>query len=241
MNASTTTSPERPGAPARPRGRHRRLRWIIGGSIAILVLVVVGAAVAVRLQPTAAPLALPAGVAAPVGPIDGVLHPAAGSLAGFRIPQTVLAMTSDVVGRTSDITGTVTIANTRVTNAAVRVNLLALTSNGRKTAPQFGLSLDTQHYPDATVVLAQPVPLDAAVLSGGVTNVTATVQLTLKGITRSATASLTARRDGANLDVVGSIPVTFADWDIAAPTSYGVFGSLGDHGVAEFLLILQHD
>ena len=54
-------------------------------------------------------------------------------------------------------------------------------------------------------------------------------------------ARLTARRDGANLDVVASIPVPFADWDIARPTGYRVFGSLGDHDVAEFLLILQHD
>ena len=30
-----------------------------------------------------------------------------------------------------------------------------------------------------------------------------------------------------------------ADYSIARPRGYGAFGSLSDHGVAEFLLILQ--
>src|SRR5689334_381474 len=98
MSASTATTAKRPDEPT--RRRHRRLRWILGGAAAVLVLLVVGAAVAVRLQPTTAPLALPNAGATPAGPIDGVWHPTAGSVAGFRIPQTILGMTSDVVGRT---------------------------------------------------------------------------------------------------------------------------------------------
>jgi polyisoprenoid-binding protein YceI len=220
------------------RRRHRWLRWVLGGAAAILVLLVVGAVAAVRLQPTAAPLTLPAG-AAPVGPIDGVWQPAAGSLAGFRMPQTILGMTSDVVGRTDDLSGSVVIADGRIISAAVRINLLALTSNGRKPAPQFGLSLDTEQYPDANLALAQPVILGDAFASGAPTPLTLTGQLTLKDVTRLVTASLTARRDGANVDVVGSVPVRLADWGIARPTSYGFFGSLGEQGVAEFLVILQ--
>jgi hypothetical protein len=36
-----------------------------------------------------------------------------------------------------------------------------------------------------------------------------------------------------------SIPITFSSWDIRGPSGYGLLGSLANHGVAEFLLILR--
>jgi len=141
-----------------------------------------------------------------------------------------------VVGRTNDIAGTVTVASGRATAADVRINLLALTTGDRKPAPQFGISLDTAQYPTATVALAQPVPLDAA-LSGNAVTVTGT--LTLHGVTRTVIVSLALRRDGANLDIAGQTPVAFKDYSLASPTGYGPIGSLADHGIAEFLLILR--
>ena len=108
----------------------------------------------------------------------------------------------------------------------------------RKPAPQFGTSLDTKQYPTATVALAQPIPLDAA-LSGNAATLTATGSLTPHGVTRTATVSLALRRDGANLDIAGQLPVAFTDYSLASPTGYGPIGSLADHGIAEFLLILH--
>jgi len=61
----------------------------------------------------------------------------------------------------------------------------------------------------------------------------------MNGTTRQVTVSLFARRDGASLQVAGSIPVTFSAWHIKGPRSFGFLGSLADHGVAEFLLILR--
>ncbi len=51
--------------------------------------------------------------------------------------------------------------------------------------------------------------------------------------------AISARRDGSALQVAGSIPVTLSDWGIKAPAGYGFLGSLADHGVAEFLLVLH--
>jgi len=221
--------------PATPRRRHW-LRWTLGGIAALIVLLLVAVAVAVKLQPAPAPLTLPPNPAAPTGPVDGTWLVAPGSVAGFRIQQTVLLLTSEVVGRTNDITGTVTVASGRATAADVRINLLALTTGDRKPAPQFGISLDTAQYPTATVALAQPVPLDAA-LSGNAVTVTGT--LTLHGVTRTVIVSLALRRDGANLDIAGQTPVAFKDYSLASPTGYGPIGSLADHGIAEFLLILR--
>jgi polyisoprenoid-binding protein YceI len=229
-----------PSAPERPRRKHHRWRWILAGIAVLVVFIVAAVAVAIKLQPTPAPLGLPASAAAPVGPLDGTWQATSGSVAGFRIQQTVLGLTSDVVGRTEDITGTVVIAGGQVTTASLRINLLALTSEG-KPAPQFGISLDTRHHPDATVELARPVALDASFASGATTTLTAAGQLTLHGVTRAVTAPLSARRDASNIEVAGPIPVTFADYGIATPKGYGMLGSLADRGAAEFLLVLHRN
>jgi polyisoprenoid-binding protein YceI len=239
----TTTPPQpqppAPNAPQRPRRKRRWLRWTVAGTATFVVLVVGLVAAAVKLQPTPEPLAVPANTSAPAGPVDGTYQPMSGSVAGFRIQQTVLALTSDVVGRTDDITGTVGIADGKAVTADLRIGLLALTSGDAKPAPQFGISLDTQRYPDATIKLTQPVPLDPAFASGTTLTVNTAATLTLHGITRTVTVPLSLRRDGTNIDVAGSIPVAFADYGIAGPKGYGALGSLADHGEAEFLLVLH--
>ena len=53
------------------------------------------------------------------------------------------------------------------------------------------------------------------------------------------TFTVSGRRDGTALQVAGSIPVTFSAWDIKGLSGYGFLGSLADHGVAEFLLVLH--
>jgi polyisoprenoid-binding protein YceI len=239
MTATITTPPSVPSTPERPRRKRHWLRWTIAGTATLVVLIVGLVAVAIKLQPVPAPLTLPANAAAAVGPVEGTYQPGSGSAAGFRIQQTVIWLTSDVAGRTTDITGTVIIAGGQVTTADLRVGLLALTTGDAKPAPQFGISLDTQRHPDATIGLTQPVTLDAAFTSGTTLTVNAAATLTLHGITRTVTVMLSVRRDGASIDVAGSIPVAFADYGIAGPTGYGGLGSLADHGVAEFLLVLH--
>jgi polyisoprenoid-binding protein YceI len=236
---STITHPPASGAPDRPR-RRRRLRWVLSGLAALVVLLVAAVAIAVKLQPVPAPLSLPESVTSPSGPLDSGWQVGSGSVAGFRVEQTVLGLTSEVVGRTEDVTGTVTIADSHVTAASIRINLLALTSGtGKEPAPQFGTSLEAEQYPDANVELTAPVRLDGSFASGAATTVEMPGELTLHGVTRAVTAPISARRDAATVWVTGSIPVAFADWGIVGPESYGILGSLADHGVAEFLLVLH--
>ena len=239
MTATTAPQPTLPNAPERPRRKRRWLRWTVAGIATLLVAIVGLVAVTIKMQSTPAPLALPATAAAPVGPADGGYQAASGSVAGFRVQQTVIALTSDVVGRTEDITGAVTIVGGQVAAADLRIGLLALTTGDAKPAPQFGSSLDTPRYPDATVLLTEPVTLDAAFGSGQILHVNAAGTMTLHGITRTATVALSVRRDGASIDVAGSIPVALADYGITRPKGYGALGSLADHGVAEFLLVLH--
>jgi len=49
---------------------------------------------------------------------------------------------------------------------------------------------------------------------------------------------LTTRRTGNRIEVSGSIPIRFADWNIPNP-SFGPV-TTQDHGVLEFLLVFAH-
>jgi polyisoprenoid-binding protein YceI len=226
----------RPGGTGR---RHRWWRWAIAGVAALVVVVVLAAGLIVKLQPSPAPLALPAGAAsAPAGPLDGSWAVAAGSVAGFRVRESAFGMSNDTVGRTSAVTGTVAISADRVTRGAFRVGLTGMKAGG-KAQPQFAKSLDTSKDPVATVTLTEPVTLNAAFASGATVTERVAGRLTMHGISRPVVVTVSGRRDGSALQLAGSIPVTFSRWDIRGPQSFGFIASLADSGIAEFLLILR--
>jgi polyisoprenoid-binding protein YceI len=225
----------------RPRPKPHHRRWIIAGVAALAVLLVLVAVAAwLATQPGPQPLALPAAAsaAAPVGPLDGTWNLGAGSVVGFRIRQHVLGKSSEIVGRTNTVTGAVIVAHGQLTAASFRIDLTTVKVND-EMSPQFARRLDTQHYPSATFALTQPIPVGSDLDTGATATATATGQLTLRGVRRLVSCAISGHRNGPALEATGSIPVRFADWGIPPPTSYGPLGSLDDHGVAEFLLVLQ--
>jgi polyisoprenoid-binding protein YceI len=214
-------------------------RWVSAGLIALVVLLVLAVGVFIKLQPSPAPLVLPPGLARPgVGPLAGDWNVAAGSVAGFRVRESAVGFSNDVVGRTDGVTGAITLFDGRVSAATLRVNLATLTVGG-KTEPQFETSLDTARYPVATFTLARPVTLAPAFASGATVTARGTGYLTLRGVSRLVTFSLAGRRDGTALEAAGSIPITFSTWGIKGPAGVSFLGSLADHGVAEFLVLLH--
>jgi polyisoprenoid-binding protein YceI len=205
---------------------------------ALVVIVVLSVGAFIELQPTPAPLALPTEAASPpVGPLAGTWHVSAGSVAGFRVPESFLGLGNDTVGRTNAVAGAVVVSDDQVTSATFRIDLTAIKMGG-KTQPQFAKSLDTMAHPNATITLTQPVTLSSAFTSGATVTATTTGQLSMHGATHMVSITLSSRRDGAALQVAGSIPIAFASWRIKAPAGYGFFGSLANNGVAEFLLVL---
>jgi polyisoprenoid-binding protein YceI len=228
-----------PPTPGRASGKRHWWRWIAAGVAGLPVLLVLAVGLFIKLQPTLAPLVLPAGGSSgPAGPLDGRWEATVGSVAGFRVQETALGISNDTVGRTSAVTGTVVVSGGRLTSAAVRVDLTAVMVNG-KPQPQFATSLDTRRYPEATFILGQPVTLGSAFASGATIAVTAKGRLELNGTSRPVTVTVSGRGDGSVLQVAGSIPVTFSTWDITGPSGYGFLASLANHGVAEFLLNLH--
>lgn len=218
--------------------RRRWWRWVLAG-VAVLVVLLVVVAVSYTPQPGPPPLALPAAAApAQASSVDRSWNLGAGSVGGFRIRQHVLGNSSDIVGRTNSMTGTIAVSHHQLTAATFRVDLTSIKVDD-KASPQFANSLDTRQHPDATFTLTQPITLPADLDTGATVTATATGRLTLHGVSRPVTITISGRRTGPVLEAVGSIPVTFSDWGIATPAGYGPIGSLDDHGLAEFLLVLH--
>ncbi len=226
----------RPGRPARKR---HWWRWIVASVVALILLVVLAVGLFIKLQPSPAPLALPQGAARPpAGPVSGTWNVTAGSVAGFRVQESALGFSNDVVGRTDGVTGAITVSDGRVTAATFRIDLATVTVNG-KTQPEFARSLDTARHPVATFTLARAVTLGPAFASGATVTVTGIGHLSLRGVSHLVTFTITGRRDGTALEAAGSIPVTFSAWGIRGPAGLPFLGSLANHGVAEFLIVLR--
>jgi polyisoprenoid-binding protein YceI len=218
-----------------PRKRHA-WRWILG-AVVVLVVLVLALGAPDKSQPAPAPLALPTSTAAtPVGPVDGTWDVATGSVAGFRVKETMLGMSNDIAGRTSAVTGFVAISHNRVTSARFGIDLASIKVAG-KAQPQFDKSLDTQSHPTATFTLTQPMTFSPSFVSGATTTATASGRLEIRGVSRQVTVTVSDRLDGSALQVAGSIPIAFSSW--GWPKGYGPLGSIADHGVAEFLVVLH--
>jgi polyisoprenoid-binding protein YceI len=225
-----------PGRPRRPR---RWRWWLLAGVALLVVLVVGGAAIFVKSQPSAAPLTLPSAAARPsAGPVGGTWDVAAGSVAGFRIRESVLGFGNDVTGRTTAVSGTAVLVGGRVVSAAFRIDLTAITVGG-KPEPQLATSLDTAAQPDATITLADQARLPAGFGGGQTVTVVLPGRLTLRGVTRPVMITILARRDGTTIEAAGSLPVASGRWGIVLPAGFGFFGGLSSQATAEFLLILH--
>jgi polyisoprenoid-binding protein YceI len=160
------------------------------------------------------------------------------SVAGFRIRESALGFGNDVTGRTAAVTGTAVISGGQVTSAAFRIGLTAITVGG-KPSPQFAASVDAAVHPDATITLAGPVRLPTGFGAGRTVTAELPGRLTLRGVTRPVTITLSARRNGAAVEVTGSLPVAPAHWGITLPSGFGLLGGLSSTATAEFLLILH--
>ncbi len=175
---------------------------------------------------------------APAGPLDGTWEVAAGSVAGFRLEQTALGVSNYIGGTTTGVTGTIVLSGAEVTSATLRIQLTAIKVSG-KVQPQLAASLRASQHPVATFTLTGPVRLSPALAAGGTVRTTAPGQLVLNGTSKPVAVTLSARRNGTELQAAGLTAVSFSRWRITQPHGFGFLGSLASHGDAEFRLILR--
>lgn len=224
-------------------------KLLIGGLALVVVLAAVGVGVWYFFlksdpEPKAAIEETPVVTGEDSGGLDGTYTLASGdadSFVGYRVDEqfAAAALTSTATGRTSDVEGTFTISGDTVEEVSVTANLTTLKSdkdmrdNRIKT-----LGLESDTFPESTFVLTEPIELPAAPAAGETVTLDATGDFTLHGVTLSVTIPIEARWDGQDIQLVGSLPVEFGDYDMDAP-NIGGFVSVDDNGDMEFQLFFR--
>jgi polyisoprenoid-binding protein YceI len=217
----------------------RRIWWITGGLLALLVAGLVGgplvyaalqedapAAQTVEVQPDGLDLS---------AATDGTWTVADGSSAGYRVDEVLNGVDVTVAGTSDQVTGTVVVEDGDLTGAEVTVDVASIsTDSGRRDSYFRDSVMDVGQHPTAAFTVTGPVDLPE--LSGTPVAVPVTGDLTVAGTTQPVRFELSVVRTPDGVDASGSIPLTFADLGIEAP-DLG-FVRVEDQGSVEFLLHL---
>jgi polyisoprenoid-binding protein YceI len=187
-------------------------------------------------EPAAAPTVAvtPGATTIDTSDLSGAWTVGDGSTAGYRVDEVLNGTDVTVVGTTDQVTGSVTVEGESVTAATIDVDVASIATDSENRDGYFrDDAMEASTYPTATFVLTQPI--DAGVpADGDVETVEATGDLTMHGVTKSVTVSLQAALSGDGVQVSGSVPVTFSDYGVEAP-SFG-FVQVEDSGTVEFLV-----
>lgn len=219
------------------------MRWIVAVAVAVLLLGVGGPFVYFHFIQGKAPPAptlaatptstLPAG--AKLAPLAGTWKVASGSLAQYRVKETVLGQSDTAAGQTSSVTGQITITGTKATKGSFSVDMTTFASNESIRDDQFQHRImDTADFPTAKFVLTSPIDLGTPPENGAQATYSVTGKLTIHGTTNSVTIPLSTRRTANVIAVQGNIPITFSDYNISNPS--GGPASVGNAGQMAFVL-----
>ncbi len=143
---------------------------------------------------------------------------------GFRINEELVGFgAKTVVGRTPNVTGTMQITGSQITSVEIVADMTALETDdsGRTSALKSAAGgLETNTFPEASFVLAEPIELGSVPVEGASVNVNAVGDLTVHGVTNRVTIPLTAEMQAGLVVVFGSlVDMQLADYDIPKPTS----------------------
>jgi polyisoprenoid-binding protein YceI len=100
-----------------------------------------------------------------------------------------------------------------------------------------GRILNTAEFPNATFALTEPIELASVPADRVPITARATGDLTIHGTTRSVTFELKAQRIDDTIEVNGSIPITWSDYNVGAPS--GGPAQVEDSGQMEFLITFE--
>lgn len=174
--------------------------------------------------------------------LDGVwtLSARGESFTGYRVEEELATIGyKEAVGRTPDIEASVMIAGGRLAAVTVVADLRGLRSDdSRRDGALRRQALETNDFPTTTFALDEPAAIPAGLAAGEPIAIEASGTLTLHGVARAVVIPIEAEQAGGLLVVVGSLPILFADYDIAQPRS-PILVSVEDNGVMEFQLVLE--
>ncbi len=171
--------------------------------------------------------------------VGGTWKVAGDSVVGYRVKETLAGVNTEAAGRSSGIIGTMTISGTTVSAVDLAVDMTTFSSDQRQRDSQFNSRImEVSKFPTATFKLSSPVDIGTIPTDGASVTVKATGDLTMHGVTKSVTFDLTAKETNGRIGVVGSTPITFADYSIDNPSNG--FATTGDSGTLEVQLIFDH-
>ncbi|HVL51008.1 MAG TPA: YceI family protein [Actinomycetota bacterium] len=216
------------------------MKWAVFGLIAAVVLPVAGTFIYLNLLRDEAPERLDttpalAGTVDPSITLDGTWVVAEGSQVGYRVREILFGQSAEAVGRTSDVEGSFTIEGSAVVEGSFEADLRSVQSDEVRRDRQFhGRIMETDRYPTASFRLTRPLDLSSVQPQQTEGSATATGELTAHGVTNEVTFDLKGVRAGGQIQITGSIPIVFADYNIGNPS--GGPAQTEDHGVMEFAL-----
>jgi polyisoprenoid-binding protein YceI len=177
--------------------------------------------------------------------LAGVWNVASGSEAGYRVREKLAALPaqSDAVGRTSAVTGQVQVEATggavTASDARFEVDLTTLRSDDNRRDNRIRMQgLESNRFPKATFVAAEPIRLAGDPPDGELVKLNAVGDLTLHGVTKRVTIPLEARLAGGQIQVAGALRFPMTDFSIEPP-SIGGFVTVEPDATLEFRLNLQ--
>jgi len=163
---------------------------------------------------------------------------ATASFAGFRVEEELAQIgAATAVGRTPAVSGSMIIDGTMITQAEFTADLTAIESNERRRENAIQEALNTPQHPEATFVLSEPIDFGEVPVEGVPLVANAAGELTINGITKPVEIPLEAQIEGESILVVGSTPVSFADFEVVTPSAPMVL-SVADEGTIEIQLWL---
>lgn len=164
---------------------------------------------------------------------------AEGSEAGYRIDEVLQGLNKTATGRTEDIEGSLVLDGSGVSEMTVTVQTGTLTSDeSLRDTKVRETYLQSDTFPTATFTLTDPIPLDADPAVGEPVSVEVDGRLELHGVTKDVTVEIDAQLTADDaLEVIGSIPITLADYDIEVPDVAGIVKA-APQGLLEFKLAL---
>jgi len=229
----------------------RHWRWFVAVPVALVVLVYGGTLVYIHFiaPDPAAKLSFssadPAGSAASGagdasatadGNVNGTWTVTNGSEVQYRVHEKLNGLDNEATGATTAVTGQMTVDGTTVSTASFTVDMTKVTSDEPQRDGQFrGRIMNTSKFPTATFELTTPIQLGSIPDDQVEIMVNPTGKLTLHGTTQEITFPLRAKRSGAQLEALGTIPITFSDYGIDDPS--GGPASVGNAGDLEVHLI----
>ena len=153
---------------------------------------------------------------------------------GYRVREEFASIgVKDAVGRTPDVSGSVDVEGDTITAAKLDAEVFTLVSDEtRRDNALRERGIESARFPTASFELTEPVELSRS-------KTTAAGELTLHGQTRPIEVTLRSQRIGdSTIELAGSAPIAFADYDIEPPSIAG-FVTVEDEGALEFKIRLR--